>query len=192
MSGATDPSASLPVLDGDTTVFVDRDGVINERIVGDYVRTRAQFVLLPDALTGLRMLADHAGLVIVVTNQAGVGRGLIDPAELERIHELLVRNVQEAGGRIDAIMVCPHGKDAGCDCRKPGTGLARQAAARFSRLDLARAVMIGDSSGDIAFAHALGIPSVLVTGTGGEGSGDDGPTATAPDLLAAAHLLLDH
>ena len=168
---------------------MDRDGVINHRIVGDYVRSVEQFDLLPGVLEGLALLARHAGRIIVVSNQAGVGKGLYTDSDVRAVHDFLVTQVEASGGRIDAALYCPHRADEHCACRKPGTGLAVQAMERFEDLDLAAAVMIGDSAGDIGFARRLGIPSVLVVGTGGEGTASDGPTAVAGNLMEVAHLL---
>jgi D-glycero-D-manno-heptose 1,7-bisphosphate phosphatase len=185
------PVIPLPTtpIDRTWTVFVDRDGVINRRVDGDYVRTVDDFHLLPGALDGLAALAERVGPIVVVTNQQGVGKGLVDPGALAAVHDRLVRLVSDAGGRIDAVLVCPHRASDGCDCRKPATGLARRAEAELVGVDLGRAVMIGDSAGDVGFARGLGIPMVLVVGDTSAGAGDEPVAATVDGLLDAARLL---
>ena len=178
----------VPTVDASWTVFVDRDGVVNRRVVGDYVRSLDQFELLPGAVDGLRLLSRHVRRVVIVTNQQGIGKGLVTEDDLAEIHGWLVAQVEAAGGRVDAVVHCPHLSGDGCDCRKPGPGMARQASALFPDIDLGRAVMVGDSAGDLGFARGLDIPAVLVTGTGGDGV-PAAADAVADSLLDAARLL---
>ncbi|MFN0088920.1 MAG: HAD-IIIA family hydrolase [Acidimicrobiales bacterium] len=161
--------------------------MINRRIVGGYVTRWSGFAFLPGALEGLALLARHAALVVVVTNQAGIGKGLMSEADFADITGRMVAAVDGAGGRIDGVFHCPHRADACCTCRKPAIGLAEQAAAAFAGLDLSRAVLIGDADSDIAMANALGIASVLVTPE--PRSVRAAASAYAADLLAAATLL---
>jgi len=182
----------LPDVDGTWTAFVDRDGVVNRRIPGDYVRTLDEFEPLPGAVAALARLSDTFGRVVVVTNQAGVGKGLVDPDALDEIHASLRAAVEAASGRLDAVLVCPHRVEDRCGCRKPAVGLALAAVERFDDVDLARTVMIGDSRSDMEFASALGLPAVLVTGTGGEHGNlppSAEPLARVEDLPAAVELL---
>ena len=186
------PPRDLPETDRSWTAFVDRDGVVNRRIPGGYVRNLDEFELLSGAVAALARLSDTFGRVVVVTNQAGVGKGLVEPGDLEEIHASLLAAVDAAGGRLDAVLVCPHRVEDRCGCRKPAGGLARVAVERFADVDLARAVMIGDSRSDMEFAAGLGIPAVLVTGTGGEHTDlppSAEPVARVEDLPAAAELL---
>jgi histidinol-phosphate phosphatase family protein len=183
------PVPAPPCVDATWTVFVDRDGVINQRVVGDYVRGVDQLVLLPGAIEAVARLSRAAAHVLVVTNQAGIGKGLLTEAELVAVNQVILDGVADAGGRVDAIFHCPHVPADRCRCRKPGPGLAEQAYERFEDIDRSRSVMIGDSAGDIRFGADLGMVTVLVTGTGGE---HDGVTAAfeVDDLAAAADLLL--
>jgi histidinol-phosphate phosphatase family protein len=188
-----DPRGISLVPDGSWTAFVDRDGVVNRRIPGDYVRAPGQFEVLPGAVEALARLSDTFGRVVVVTNQAGVGKGLIDPRDLEEIHRELIAAVERAGGRLDAVLVCPHLVEDHCPCRKPGTDLARQAVERFADIDLERSVMVGDSRSDMEFAARLGVPAVLVTGTGGEHADlppSAEPVARSQDLSGAVEVLV--
>jgi D-glycero-D-manno-heptose 1,7-bisphosphate phosphatase len=139
----------------DWCLFVDRDGVINRRIPDDYVRTRDQWEFLPGALEALRILAEWAPHLVIVTNQRGVGRGLIDPVELERIHADLRAAVAAVGGRIDDILVCPHLQSDDCPCRKPRAGLALDWLAAHPAVDGAFSAMVGDSPSDMGMATSL-------------------------------------
>jgi D-glycero-D-manno-heptose 1,7-bisphosphate phosphatase len=175
-------------------LFLDRDGVINENRP-DYVRRWADLQLLPGALTALQRLAQTEWAIVVVTNQSGVGRGLIPPARAEAINERLRDSVAVAGGRIDAVFMCPHAPWSGCDCRKPAPGLLLRAAAEMD-LDLHRSVLIGDALSDIAAARAAGLCRAMLvrTGRGEEQLALAAATGVQPlvfvDLLAAVQALL--
>jgi D-glycero-D-manno-heptose 1,7-bisphosphate phosphatase len=147
------------------TVLLDRDGVIN-RNRRDYVKSWEEFEFLPGSLEALKMLAERQTRVIVVTNQSVVGRGIISPEELERIHARMKGEIEAHGGRIDAILCCPHAPDDGCSCRKPRPGLLLEAMDRF-QLDPALCYVVGDSLTDLLAARAVGLPYVMVlTGRG--------------------------
>lgn len=146
-------------------IFLDRDGVIN-RNRDDYVKSWEEFVFLPGALAALRRLADLPWPILVVTNQSGVGRGIIPIGQVHAIHDNMRRAIQSHGGRIDGVFVCPHHPDDHCDCRKPAPGLLLQAQSRF-KLDLTRSFLVGDSAGDILAAQQVGCrPFLVMTGRG--------------------------
>jgi D-glycero-D-manno-heptose 1,7-bisphosphate phosphatase len=147
-----------------SAVFLDRDGVINARLPGDYVRSPQSFALLPRAAEAITRLGEHFEHVLVVTNQAGVGKGLMTDFDLRLVHIHLEELAAAAGGRIDGIFHCPHRSDAGCFCRKPLTGMAWQALAKFPDIDFANSWMVGDSASDIRFGQALGMRTVLIEG----------------------------
>ncbi|MGH9432953.1 MAG: D-glycero-alpha-D-manno-heptose-1,7-bisphosphate 7-phosphatase [Terriglobia bacterium] len=142
-------------------ILLDRDGVINRRIPGGYVTMRDEFVFLPGVLGALKRLADEGLKVIVVSNQAGVGKGLLEKAALAEITEQLVRPVEENGGKIHGVYYCPHRPDDGCECRKPGPGLLLQAQ-REHGFDFRETLMIGDAESDVAAAHRAGCACILV------------------------------
>ena len=148
-------------------VFLDRDGVIN-RDRADYVKSWEEFVFLTGVLEALRHLADLGWPVVVVSNQAGVARGVVDRSVVDEIHARMVASVRDAGGQIDEVFFCPHGPDDACECRKPRPGLLLQAADRLA-LDLRASVLIGDGANDVLAARAVGCSAVLVkTGRGAE------------------------
>ncbi len=135
-------------------IFLDRDGTINaER--SDYVKSIDEFVLLPGALEALGRLATLTVPIIIVTNQSAIGRGIVSRIEIDAIHDTMRSLVRAAGGRIDAVYLCPHHPAAHASCRKPKPGLLLAAAADF-QIDLTRCVLIGDSVTDYAAAHAVG------------------------------------
>lgn len=160
-------------------IFLDRDGVINENRP-DYVKSWEEFHFLPGVLEALRRLSAGSRPVVVVTNQSVVGRGVISPRMLALIHDRMLWEVADAGGRIDALYICPHHPHDGCDCRKPAPGLLRRAAVELG-LDLAASVFIGDSFSDVAAARAAGVQPIFVR------SGQDGIRLREP----AAQTLLD-
>ncbi len=166
------------------TVFLDRDGVIN-RDSSDYVKSWAEFTFLPGALDGLALLAENGFSVIVVTNQSGVGRGLIAPEALETMNRNLTEQARTAGGRITDILFCPHGPEAGCDCRKPLPGLLLKARDRH-RIDLSRSWMVGDSERDLQCGANAGCGGrvLVLTGNGAAARDRLAGTAAAPSFIA--------
>lgn len=146
-------------------VILDRDGVINEDSDA-YIKSPEEWVPIPDSLEAIAQLNRAGFRVAVLTNQAGVGRGLFDLATLESIHAKMLAEVEAAGGHIDAVLFCTHGPEDGCDCRKPRTGLFEQFARQFS-VDLNGVPVVGDSLRDMQAAQSVGAEPILVeTGKG--------------------------
>ena len=129
--------------------FLDRDGTLIED--ANYLADANRVRLLPGAADAVRSLNDREVLVVVVTNQSGIGQGLLTEAQYESTRERLVSLMTRAGARIDATFHCPHfpAKDGPCECRKPGTLLYRRAAEQFG-IDLAASLYVGDRNRDIA------------------------------------------
>ena len=109
----------------DWCLFLDRDGVINRRVVGDYVRSWRQFEWLPGAQVALKTLREWAPHLVVVTNQQGIGKGLMSARDVATVHTHLEADLAAGGVAIDGFAVCPHLESAGCACRKPAPGLVR-------------------------------------------------------------------
>jgi D-glycero-D-manno-heptose 1,7-bisphosphate phosphatase len=145
-------------------IFLDRDGVINQQITGTYVTQWSEFRLMPDIAGALAEISQLPFPIIVISNQAGVGKGIIDVTELSAMTRQFVSQLAEAGGRIDAVYYCPHTPEHRCGCRKPKPGLLRRAANDW-RLDLTRCVLIGDTGNDVAAANAAGCRAILLDGT---------------------------
>jgi histidinol-phosphate phosphatase family protein len=140
-------------------IFFDRDGTLMRDV--EYASRPEQVELLPGAADAVRDLAAQGFLIVVVTNQSGIGRGLFAPDDYDRVHARLVELLAQEGARLDDAYHCPHAPDEGCDCRKPGTALFDRAA-RDHGIDLARSWSIGDRWRDLAPAQALGATGLLV------------------------------
>jgi D-glycero-D-manno-heptose 1,7-bisphosphate phosphatase len=176
-------------------IFLDRDGVIN-RNRPDHVKSWSEFEFLPGALEALKRLAQAGVPVVIVSNQAAIGRGLVTREAVEAINRRMVDEIRAAGGRVDDVLFCPHGPEAGCDCRKPRAGLLLQAAERWG-IDLEASVLVGDAESDILAAQCAGChPLLVLTGRGAEqlrllqASGRDGYTVV-DDLPAAVEWIAD-
>ena len=146
----------------DSALFLDRDGVINRQIVGGYVRNLSQLELLPGAIDAIVRLGKVFRYIIVVTNQQGVGKGLVSMADVDEIHSYIIEEVQKAGGYITKIYCCPSLESANDPNRKPGIGMGLQAKHDFPDIDFSRSLMIGDSMSDVLFAERLGMRSVFI------------------------------
>ena len=148
--------------EGPPTVILDRDGVLNVRAPrAEYVRTPDEFRWLPGAREALAQLRRAGHRVIVVSNQAGVGRGAMTATDLDAVNAKMRREAAEAGGEIAHVYTCPHDWDEGCACRKPRPGML-YAAQRDHSLDLTRTPFIGDDERDGEAAAAAGCPFTLV------------------------------
>ncbi|MDE0315051.1 MAG: D-glycero-beta-D-manno-heptose 1,7-bisphosphate 7-phosphatase [Candidatus Poribacteria bacterium] len=149
------------------TVFLDRDGVINKNPPDyGYVRNWREFVFLPNALAAIRDLTHNGYRIIVVTNQAGIGKGIYTEQHLADIHCRMLAEIEEAEGQICKVYYCPHHPEAGCKCRKPEPGMLIQAA-REHDIDVSKTYFIGDSITDMQAARsASALPILVLTGHG--------------------------
>jgi len=151
-------------IDKGWTLFLDRDGVINKRIVGGYVTSRDEFILLEGVEKAMSIFEGIFGKIIVVSNQQGIGKGLMTNEQVNEIHDKLLRLVQRAGGRIDAIYYSPHLESERSDMRKPGSGMALRAREDFPEIRFAQSLMAGDTLSDMEFGRRLGMKTVLLSG----------------------------
>lgn len=142
-------------------VFLDRDGVINQEI-GDYIKRKEEFTLLPHAVKYIAALHQKGVKVIVVTNQGGIAKGLYDRAALAEMHRMMYVDVEQAGGKITEVYYCPHHPDFGaCLCRKPGSLLAQKAVAKHG-ITPSESIFIGDKIRDVECAEGAGIKGFLI------------------------------
>lgn len=145
------------------TILLDRDGVLNVRPPrAEYIRYPDEFVWLPGALEGLRLLTDAGYRLFVISNQAGVARGAMTEDDLMAVEARMLADAAAAGARIDGAYYCRHDWDAGCECRKPLPGMLFQAQ-REHQLDLSRTPYIGDDDRDGEAAAFAGAPFIQVT-----------------------------
>jgi histidinol-phosphate phosphatase family protein len=174
-------------------LFLDRDGTISAE-TGKYITRPEDLQILPGALEAIRLCTEAGFRVFLFTNQAGVGKGALTLETLHAIHTHLLTQIEEAGGRVEAVYVCPHHPNDGCACRKPKAGLLWQAQKEHT-LDLSQAVVIGDSARDIAAGASVGALCLLVQ-TGHTAEFDPTtfpsphPAHVFPTLLDAAHWLI--
>ncbi len=178
------------------TVFLDRDGVVNEKMPeGQYVTRREEFRLLPGVAEAIGRLNGAGFRVILVSNQRGVGLGLYTSAEVDAMHAWLQALLQKQAAHLDGIYYCPHSKGE-CHCRKPMPGMFEQAVMNFPEIDASSSVMIGDSLSDIEFGERLGMMSILIEGDPlrrkpGTEEARRRADFTCASLVEAVDLLLD-
>jgi len=164
-------------------IFIDRDGVINCRRPGDYVLDWSQFVFMPGIREALKQLSSLGLPMIIISNQAAVGKGLLDPAGLEEITARMNEALLADGTSLAAAYYCPHRIEDHCPCRKPKPALLFGAAADFT-IDLSRSIFIGDSDTDIQAARAAGCAAVLF-------GSDASLQPTSPSDLPAVRRAMD-
>jgi D-glycero-alpha-D-manno-heptose 1-phosphate guanylyltransferase len=158
------PPLDLAGIDKNWTLFLDRDGVINIDKDGSYIFTPDEFIFMEGSLDLFQKLNDRFGHIIVVTNQRGVGRGLMTEESLHSIHHKMKDGIHKTGGKIDAIYYCTS-IDRLHPERKPNPGMAFRAKADFPAIDLSKAVIVGNNISDMRFGRNAGIYTVFVRTT---------------------------
>ena len=144
------------------TLFLDRDGVINQRIFGGYVLRAESFVFEQGVLPALKIASQRFGRIIVVTNQQCVALGLLSEPALAQIHQDMITEISTYGGRIDAVYAAIDLKTASPNRRKPNSAMGLEAKLQFPEIDFSKAIMVGDTDSDIRFGRELGMKTVLV------------------------------
>lgn len=147
------------------TLFLDRDGVINTELPGDYVKAWNEFVFEPGVFNALTLLKKHFSRLIVVTNQRGVGIGIMSRSDLDQIHERMCDELASYGVRIDAIF-CATAADRSDPMRKPNPTMGHQALDAFPDIDIQSSWIAGNSEGDIQFGKNLGLKSAFIDDKG--------------------------
>ncbi len=155
------------------TLFLDRDGVINQRIPGAYVEFPEQFTFSENCLQALVVFRKIFNRIVVVTNQQGIGKGIMTTDQLTAIHLFMKNAIEKAGGKIDEIYHCPGLAKDNPECRKPNSGMAFQAKEDFPEIELSKSVMVGDSISDMEFGKRLGMTTVLIEGNEDERFNDE-------------------
>jgi len=173
-------------------IILDRDGVINHDS-DDFIKSPAEWEPIEGSLEAIARL-NHAGYrVVVISNQSGIARGLLDVDTLTRIHSKMRRMLAQVGGKIESILYCPHGPEDDCECRKPKQGAYSELANRL-RIDLAGVPAVGDSLRDLLAAQAAGATPMLVKTGKGERTLSQGipeGVAVYDDLSAVVTALLE-
>lgn len=154
----------LQVIDKSWTLFLDRDGVLNYEKKGDYVLNWEQFKFLDGVTDALKILNEHFGVTVIITNQRCIGKGLLSVEGLHTIHSNMTREIILAGGRIDKIYFCPDLDNDSAD-RKPNIGMAKQAKRDFPSIDFSKTIMIGNKLSDMEFGRNAGIKTIFIAST---------------------------
>lgn len=144
------------------SLFLDRDGVINRRIVDDYVKDPEEFQFIDGVPEAIRIFAHTFGRIVVVTNQQGIGKGLMTHEELMEIHAHLSAKIKEGGGRIDKMYYCPELAQQNSFRRKPQIGMGLHAKKDFPEINFRKSIMAGDSKSDMEFGKRLKMKTVLI------------------------------
>lgn len=166
-------------------VFIDRDGVININLTGEYVKEWKEFKFLPGTLKSLRLLKKNKIMVIIISNQSGVAKGLMTERQLEKLSHNFLEVVRNYGGDIEAVYYCIHNSDENCECRKPKPGLLLKASKELG-IDLKKTYMVGDYISDIEAGAAAGSKTILVkTGRGGETISKRDEWTVEPDYIVS-------
>lgn len=152
----------MPKYDSEWTLFLDRDGVINKRLPGKYVKTIDAFEFLNLVPEAIARCSRIFGRIIVITNQQGIGKQLMTETDLESVHKHMFEEVEIAGGQIEAVYFCPDLKTDANPCRKPSPIMGLWAQSDFPDINFKKAIMVGDSLCDIQFGKNLKMETVLV------------------------------
>lgn len=155
-------SLSRTSFDETWTLFLDRDGVINTRIVDDYIVKWEQFEFIDGVLEALAHFDQLFRRIVIVTNQQGIGKGLHTEQELNQLHSNMLHSIKSAGGRIDAIYFSPFLAKANDPSRKPNIGMALQAKNDFPEIDFHKSIMVGDTQSDMEFGRNAGMKTVFI------------------------------
>lgn len=154
----------LENIDASWTLFLDRDGVINVELENDYIKSVDDFIFYPNIKEAIAKLSSVFGKIIIVTNQRGVGRGLMTESALHQIHTHMLYEIKSSGGDIHAIYFAPD-IDKNAFNRKPNIGMALQAKKDFPCIDFNKSIMVGNNISDMEFGKCAGMKTVFVKTT---------------------------
>ncbi len=154
----------LEKIDSSWTLFLDRDGVLNHDKDNDYIRNWEEFRFYDNTLEALSILAKHFNRIVVVTNQKGVGKGLMSVADLDNIHTNMLSGILAAGGKLDKIYYCADLSDDSVN-RKPNPGMAHQAMKDFPEIDMKKSIIVGNRISDMGFGRNAGMHTVFIATT---------------------------
>ena len=150
------------LIDKSWTLFLDRDGVINVRLIDDYVKNINEFEFIPGVLDAFKIFSGKFGRIIIVTNQQGVGKSLMTLDDVNKVHDYMLKEIENQKGRVDKIYVCPQLKSDPDNFRKPSPRMAYMAQHDFPEIDFEKSIMIGDSNSDIEFGRNAGMFTILI------------------------------
>ena len=149
-------------IDSTWTLFLDRDGVINERIMGGYVTSPSEFHFLEHVPVAISKLNKQFNLIIVVTNQQGIAKNLMSTCNLDEVHRYMIEALNKVEAKVDKVYYAPGFKDEEDSIRKPNPGMGLLAKKDYPEIDFEKSIMIGDTDSDIKFGKNLGMKTVRV------------------------------
>lgn len=144
------------------TLFLDRDGVINEKLENRYVTCIKEFVFIDGVLESFTNINKYFKRVIIITNQQGIGKKIMTVKQLDDVHNYMISEIENSGGKINKIYFCSDLASKENNCRKPGTKMFEKALEDFPKIDLKKSFMFGDSDSDIIAGEKMGIKSVKI------------------------------
>jgi D-glycero-D-manno-heptose 1,7-bisphosphate phosphatase len=144
------------------TLFLDRDGVINMKLKGRYVRNFAEFEFMVGALDAISKLSNIFVRIIIITNQQGISKKIMSEADLNILHTQMLKIIEDSGGKISKIYYCPHLEEVDCKCRKPKSGMIENAIIDFPEIILENSYLIGDSDSDIVAGKSMNLNTLKV------------------------------
>jgi len=177
-------------------VFLDRDGVINENLDSNYVKSWDEFRFLPRSKEAIKALSDAGLNVIIITNQACIGKGIVSAHIVERINTNMMDEIMQFGGKVRALYYCPHIAEDNCECRKPKSGMLIRASQDFD-ISLPDSYLVGDDIKDILAGKNVGCKVILVKTGKGTKSVEQlsklkvKPDHIVPNLFEASQIILE-
>ena len=144
------------------TLFLDRDGVINKKLEGRYVCDFSEFEFMIGAIDAISKLTNKFNRIVIVTNQQGIGKGIMSAADLKALHAKMEELIEKSGGKINKIYHCPHLEEFDCTCRKPQPGMIECALLDFPKIMIENSYLIGDSDSDIEAGRRMNLNTVKV------------------------------
>ena len=144
------------------TLFLDRDGVINKKLEGRYVRNFSEFDFIEGALDAISKLSNVFDRIIIVTNQQGIAKEIMSEADLNTLHTQMVKMIEQSCGKINKIYYCPHLEEMDCICRKPKSGMIQHAIIDFPEIIIDNSYLVGDSDSDIEAGRSMNLNTFKV------------------------------
>ncbi|MBR1626512.1 MAG: HAD-IIIA family hydrolase [Bacteroidales bacterium] len=155
-------------LTSNTSLFLDRDGVINIRKIGGYIQSYDEFRFENKVKEALRIFNSKFNHIFIVTNQQGIGKGLMSEQDFLTLTDCMLADITKSGGRIDKVYHCPDLKEVSSPNRKPNVGMAFKAARDFPEIVFSDSIMAGDSNSDMLFGKRCGMTTVFIDNKTGE------------------------
>lgn len=173
-------------------IFIDRDGVINEDPIGDYVKRWEDFRFIPGSVEALKRLQDSGYKIVIISNQAGIGDGVYSESALKDITAKMLSELKKSGVTVRGIYYCLHGKEANCACRKPKTGLFQQAANEI-QFNPNETYFVGDKASDVQAGKTFGLKTIFVlTGHGKIDKAQLSPNVRPEQILPSLKEAVDY